>query len=361
MRVTFTAPLFAILLGGDVSHTRDLGQPRPQVPRRIHVDAMPAVELGRAVGSAEVFGHVAAATRVGQYIVVLDDRPGALLFFRFDGHLARRIQTTDQPQPGQFKQMTWMGRCAPDALFVLDASMKRITVLDTAGAYVRMFRPPAFAARWSCAEDGRMATLLLPGASTQRAGGRVQTEAPILLLNASGGETGVSRDISVGEGRFGGTVTTISMGKHALYVGRGDSAYVDVYDGNARPASAIRTGDLRRILMSKAEFEKIVRRQLGQTWPDSILKKVLATARPKFHPLYRDVKVAPDGTVWLTISAASDDSTVFRALSAKGSVLGDVRMPHVAQILEAGNDYLLTEYRSGDRAEHVALFRVTHK
>lgn len=358
MRATIIATIGAVcLLSGASGETHEATH-HVQPGRRVRVNPTPILEIGSPIDGRGVLGNVTAAVLLGRNLVVMDDARRRIVSYAPNGQPLRSIEQADRPQYGQFKQMTWMGRCAPNNLFVLDASMKRVTVLDTAMKPLRVFRPPAFAARWSCSEQAGIATLLLPGAGVRRTGGQVETRAPIVFLDAQGRVVSSSEDISAGDGLFAGVVTSIAMSTSRLYVGYGDSTLVDILDRNAKRTGVLRIGALRHREMTDAEFTKIVRRQLGASWPDSIVKRVLGLPRPRLHPLYRDVKASPDGTVWLTVSRASEDSTTFRALSSTGVLIGEVRLPHVAQILEAGDDYLVTKYTAKDGHERVALFHV---
>lgn len=345
-----------LLLGAPLESPVVKAQTATGRPQRLN--PTPVLEIGAPTKDHASLGKVTAATLMGPQLVVMDGGRNRILSYDLGGHLIRLIEQGAPAHMAPFKQFTWMGRCARNELFVVDATMRRVTVLDTALRLLRAFRPPAFAARWSCSEQGGMAVLLLPGAGEARADGRPATRAPIYLLSAAGRVLSTTEELPVGEGLFAGTVTSIATANRRLYVGYGNAESIEVRDGHGQRIGVLPTGALANREMTGAEFDKIVRRQLGTSWPDSVVRQVLRMARPRLHPLFRDVKASPNGTLWITVSRASDDATTFRALSPQGAQLGHVRLPHVGEILEAGDDYLLTKYRAADGNERVVLWRI---
>lgn len=303
---------------------------------------------------------LSGAVRLGRYVVVLRKKPTSLTFFSVGGDSVRVIVPSDRQRNGQPKSITWIGRCARDELYVLDASAKRMLVLDAEGRYLRAFRIPSFAAQWTCTEGG-LATMLVPGVGSPPSSAATRLHSLILLLDGNGDERGTIEGVAAGEPRFAGVATTIAMSRGKVFVGTADTTIITVYDTLGRRNGVLQLGKMPRRPMSADAFERIIRRQFGSTWPDSIVRKVQATPRPAFHPLFRDLRASPNGTLWLTLSAASDDTTRWRAFSVGGRVVGDAVLPYSARILEAGDDYLLIGRQMPAGEELVRWYRLDRR
>jgi hypothetical protein len=323
------------------------------------VELVPVVDIAGVTATGEpVLKWALSATRLRDRIIVVDEVAEKLLFFDLGGHLVRAVEHSRGTQPGELHLPSWVGRCASGQLFVFDDNLSRITIFDSSAKFVRYFRPPPFTQRISCSERGNLATMAIPARKPYTIWTLEPGFAPIQFFDTTGHYTSILPQIAAGEARPAGRTTSIAMSNDRLYVGTADSGVVDVYDLSARRIGTLDAG-IRPRLMTRAEYESIVRRQLSRrAVPDSVQRAVLEAPMPTHHPSYQDLHAAPDGTLWITISAASDDATTLRALTANGRIVGDVRVAHQMHVLDVGDDYLIGEYRSPTGMEHVAVYSV---
>lgn len=328
---------------------------------RSGVQLTPMVDIAGVTASGEpLLKWALSATRLNDRIIVVDELAERLLYFDLRGHLVHAVEHSKGSQGGDIHLPSWVGRCAPGYVFVFDDNLNRISIFDSSAKFVRFFRPPPFTQRMSCSERGVFASMAIPARKPYRIWTLERGFAPIQLFDTSGTYTAALPRTEAGEPRPAGRATSIAMSNDRLYVGTADSASVDVYDPSARRIGTL-DADIRPRVMTRAEYEAIIMRQLSRrSVPDTIRRLVLDAPMPMYHPPYQDVHSAPDGTLWLSISSASDDATTLRVLTAKGRLLGDVHVPHVMQVLDVGADYLIGEYRSPTGIEHVAVYTIRY-
>jgi hypothetical protein len=97
--------------------------------------------IGSADGEHDAFMYVRAATQLSSgNVAILDMGVPGIRFYGVDGSHVRTIGQRGEG-PGDFSVPASMAKGAGDTLIVADATQRRITVLDSAGRYIRSLGP----------------------------------------------------------------------------------------------------------------------------------------------------------------------------------------------------------------------------
>lgn len=101
-------------------------------------DSTPRVEIGRASGSEPMLlNDVRAAGRLRDgRLVVANSGSRELRYFAPDGNWLTTVGG-DGEGPGEFRSVSFLAVLAGDSVLVYDRSLQRVTVLDSAGGFVK--------------------------------------------------------------------------------------------------------------------------------------------------------------------------------------------------------------------------------
>ena len=326
------------------------------------LDSIPFFDVGGTVGSRDpVLLSAAAAVRMDSTIVVADSRASALRFFAQDGRLVRTAGRVGGG-PGEFRKLSWLGKCNGDTLFAADAGLHRITVFGPSGSRAREFRIPTGVTHLRCSRTGTIAAFLGPrrSAKPSLSGNDWRLYGPLLLLNSVGDTIFSFGSILLGENRPLGVVTYLSLSDDRVYIGTGESSFVDVFSRNGRQLASLPVGTTRRPI-TQADFERAVDWMVSAVKGSSEQRRLLlALNRPQFAPAYGNFVASPSGGLWILVSEIWDTLSTYRVLSEDGVVLGDVTFRKPTRILEIGDDYVVTSYVDSNGEPHVAAYRVSH-
>lgn len=321
------------------------------------------LELAGDTARGYVFGRVAAAVRTADgYAVAGADDPGIALFDhrgQFLRHVGRRGKG-----PGEFTDLSWVGQCASDSLFVWDRQEYRISVFSGNGAFVRQFRVPINAANLECARGGAIGILLFPrrGNPPDPSGRTPIDTVSIRFIDQRGDSLGAIAGIPFGEGRVFGRITTFASRGPDVLVGTAEGPWLDRYDTKGRRLGRVRL-PLEKRPTSRAAHERVIDMMLARmNGPrrDQQRAALLAMAIPDAYPPYRDLRISPNGVAWVTTGSPEDGdtTTTITGVSMEGRVLTSATLPLAARLLEAGNDYLIMRYESAEGEPRVGVFRV---
>lgn len=334
-----------------------LDQP-PYNPPLVTIDAQPLVDIGGlANDGTPIIKWALSAVRAGNRIVVVDQGSHFLLLFDMAGHLVRAIRNGGS-KPGNFDLLSWVGRCGDKTVSVFDDYLARVTEFDLSGSYIRHFRAPPFTQRVACSPGGTYAFMSIPTRRPYRSWTLEQASAPIQMVDSAGEYMNSVPAVASSEARPAGRRTSIALSSDRMFVGTAETRNVMTFDLKANRSSNVDVATQPRP-MTRTAYEVIVTDQLSRAVvTDSIRAIALQAPIPKYHPFYEDVHATADGALWVTISARSDSVTTLRVIDASGHIIGDVRLPHLANVLDVSDDYVLAEYRSPVGLEHVALYQV---
>ena len=112
------------------------------------LDPRPELDVaGEAPGRELRVESVAGAVRFSNGVLVMGERTGGMVrFLAPSGEVVRSVGGLGT-RPGAFRSISWLGKCAADSVWVWDFTLQRMTVLDTAGRAVQIYRIPAEPAR----------------------------------------------------------------------------------------------------------------------------------------------------------------------------------------------------------------------
>jgi hypothetical protein len=352
--------LTALLLAAACSQSaREAGS----IPEWV-VDSIPELDVAStASGERVLFEHPGGATRLTRGTIAIGDRTGsAVIIVDLLGNEVHRVGRRGMG-PGEFQSVNWIGQCRSDSVFVWDAPLGRITVIDSSGSAVRQYDVP-HAFDIACNHMGTLALLTwLPGPPIMVNG--VAKQAGTLMIENDRGETvqtlgtvplfeGMTQPLS--------PTTSLAVSGAFVYVGTQDSAFVDAYPIDGRVAIALPVQTTRR-LPSRAQFEYAVDALLSWT-PQADIRQQVRTQMlaeipmPDLLPPYADVITDADGGLWVQTSFPGEGLTQLRLISPSGEVVANITLPHDVHVFEIGSDYVLGSYEDLLGEPHVVLYRL---
>lgn len=335
---------------------------------RWSIDPQPVLTLGGkdAHGVPIVALPSGATRRADGSFVVADGTAPALRFFDSRGRLAASVGRAGSG-PGEFRVISWLGRCGGDSLVVYDLFQRRFSVFDAAGRFARQFAAPGDAAVISCAPDGTLAVLGGAGNTPhadRRVRGRVSVLAPTGDVRQTVTDVPFYEMATVGGVPLPhplGPVTAVALTRDRLYVGTGADAAVDVYDRTARRIATHQLpGEVRRPTAAHrdaavAEFVRFT--------TDAGMRRAMEAQLTKLPtrealPPYSALLVDPAGYLWVHRSLPGDASSRFTVLTPDGPPAAEVHVPAFVRVFEVGSDYVLGVQEDDDGESQVVVWRL---
>jgi len=345
------------------------------------------VDIGREDGAeGQDLFRVAAALRLADgRIVVADGGSSELRFFDAAGTFLRRAGRSGEG-PGEFRAPSWLANPVPDSIFVFDRALVRVSVFDTAGAFVRDFPfgdPGNGASPVGRLRDGsflgRPVISLGAGPNDLIPQGRQQPDIMMARFDPTGSVIdtlgifpGPERVINI-EGS-GATITSISVmtpmfGRTPDYEIVGDDLWVG---DQAAPEIRVYGADgaLRRILRTGARPEPVTEAlreakagRMAETVPAEARvdyrARLLAVASEGTVPPYDELIASRTGEIWV---ADYDDGVRPRGrwtvYGPDGRALARIALPARFVPFDIGADWILGREPDELDIEHVRLYRV---
>ncbi len=326
----------------------------------IAVSASPVMDVSAAsdTGRGQI-GELVGATRLSGGQVVAADRGSSVLRFFSASGTPIRVVGRPGDGPGEYKDLVSIQQCGADTLYAWDRMHARLTVLDSAGAFIRQSRLPGDPLQISCDRAGRIAVLAItPLTSTASP---VYSGA-VLVVSTSGDSLGAVAPVVLGTNRPLGALTSIALVPGRLYVGTGDSARVDRFTADGRPDGGFALDVPRRHPTSAnydATIDRIVSSLREAAARAANRKRLMATPMPEYVPAYRTILPGPAGTLWVVISPKGDPATEIEAIRPDGTRLAHLRFPFDLDVYEVGTDYLLGAYLDAGDVQHLVSYRLT--
>ncbi len=357
-----------------------------QAPWR--VDAAPVLDVSSNGKSGTItFSRVSAATRLSNGIIVIGDADdNTLHFFSATGTPLKDVGRAGGG-PGEFRHVTWVGRCGGDSLHVWDMMQQRVSVFAPTGAYARQYAIPSDTTSratpfltLACSSRGVIAYQAQPGMPKTRPVVRdpahptreervIPTMADVFAATTTGqivrrlGERSGGAVYVIGGGGFPlplAATTYVAIAGDRIFVGTADSTSTVVAyapDGTpttlkldipARPTTAAQRSRAATAMASMAPSSL---RTLAE---DSLRVAPMPATLPPYSGLFGD----SDGVLWVELTVPGDLSTRLRAVDASGRTLGEVSLPPDVTVWEIGHDYLLGAYDDADDVPHLAMYRL---
>ncbi|HEX6940668.1 MAG TPA: hypothetical protein VF158_14725 [Longimicrobiales bacterium] len=285
------------------------------------VDSVPLLDIrGTVTPDSAAFLLAVAGVRLSNGVIAVADLyDAAIRFFDPEGRLIRKVGRRGDG-PTEFQNVTWLGRCAADSVFVWDASLFRLTVLDLAGRVGRATEIEGNPAMVRCSRGGTFGAFLGPRNVTRFGPERwaYRYAMQLWLLDARGDTIRSLGEMPIGELRPLGRVTQLALADDRVYVGTADSAYVDVFGLGGRRLASLALGIPARAPTSR-EYERaidaMVRPFPGRADRESIKRNLLDIPMPDLAPPYTGLFVDPAGTLWVETSAPGEPATQLLAIA----------------------------------------------
>jgi hypothetical protein len=336
----------------------------------LRVDSVPALDIaGSAPTGAVLFGRAAGATRLSSGVIVIADPDGPLIrYFDAKGAPIRSVGGRGAG-PGEFRSLSWMGRCHQDTLFVYFFGQQQMTVVAPNGTFTRRYEltgnPSAYV---ECSRNGHFGSLGRPETPRQPGDRPGVVRAAFVISDVRNAATGSIPDVPAFEFMANaglcypgplGPRARFALSHDRVFIGIGDS--VQMYGLDGRRMGLVRIGMPKRKpepVHQERGAELLADLMSNTTTRSTIKQMCLREPVPEFLPVYSALLTDPRGLLWAVVSNPGDRDTKLRALDTTGRVAGDIRLPMDATIFEIGEDYILAGYADARDEPHVALFRL---
>jgi hypothetical protein len=318
------------------------------------------VDIGGTAADTALLFPTSATRLTSGVIVVAEPYVSAIRYFSPDGELIRSVGAKGEG-PGEFQAPYWLQRCGTDSVFAWDGGQMRVTVLDSAGAVVRQLGVVKMPGSFDCSPAG----VFVGNGPTSS--GRVsihgRDRGPLMVWDRQGHVLGTFGDVPRSETRPLGKATAVAVSDSLIFVGTGDSAWVDVLDFKGRRVGGLVIGSAPRKPTSR-EYDLAIKYQASVFRAQSDREQSEAMLRqwfpdpPDVMPPYTHLFVDPDEVLWAVTSFPWDSATVLHAVTATGKQLDGVTLPRYIKVSEIGRGYVLGTYESEEGVPHVILYRI---
>jgi hypothetical protein len=326
-----------------------------------------------------MFEQAAGATRLSNGGIVVADRTGgSVRFFDETGRVVH-IAGRSGRGPGEFQLISWLGQCSPDTVFAFDFLLQRMSVIDRDGEIVRQYQvsttstPGAPPAVINCSRTGTFAMLGRPykREAPPLRSRFVRAPGVLVLADANGRVTRTLGMVPVtdmdtdGGGwapRPMGRLTSLAVTADRVYAGTADSAFVTVLTHQGMPLRSLAVGVPQREVTPR-HIERAVDAYAVYMSPgparEAVKRAFMKEPMPAFLPPYRALYTDPDDRLWVLISAPGDSTTMLRAISRDGAIIGDVQLSADATVFEVGRHHILAGVEDEDGEPHVMMYRLS--
>lgn len=311
-----------------------------EIPLRVADAPLTHIDGGRS----EVIEYLQDATRLASGVVVLVDQyASALHFFAPDGSYLRTTGSRGDG-PGEFGNPMWIDQCGVDSLFVWDYTKRAVVVTDTAGTFVREFRPAGAPHQVACGSPNAWLMLGIPSEFVQPGADGARPPADLWVADGTGAMVAALGEVPFGENRALGLLTRIAAGPGGLYVGTADSAWVDVYTPTGAESEGVGIGAPGRS-PTAAEYERAIEAMISVSPSPRARERARAQyseiPMPAATPPYRELLLDQDGLLWAVVSPAGAPSTDLRS-TERGEDRGlALSLPSGFEVLQLGSDFVL--------------------
>lgn len=362
----------------DSAGVRIVENPAPAPALNWHLHTEPTVQIGGAdVGESYELHSASDAARLSDgRIVIGNNGTQELRFFSADGVFLQSAGRRGEG-PGEFKSIWWMEVMAGDSLYVFDRHLRRLSVFDGGGGFVRSIRIKStsdFPLSWpvgvfsdrSMLSHGYAITGGVTPEGLQRFG------IPMYHLDADGmpvREVGVfsgaetyhkafDRGFALHEAVFPRT-THIVVGRDIFYVATGDTYEIQTFSPEGMLLTIVRR-DQRPAAVTSEHLRAERERRLANARPESRQHQSRIfdeTPKPQTFPAYHHIVVDDLRHVWVQEypmpGATAPRWSVF---NSAGALLGDVLVPPGARITHIGDDFLLGIWKNELDVELVRMY-----
>lgn len=344
---------------------------------RWQIDSTPLLDIGGDPADSMLqFASLAGGRLLSDSLFIVAERSDRTLRF-YDARGALRSKVGRKGGgPGEYESLSRLRR-AGDSLLVWDGSLRRVTLLDSAGRHGRSDHLDwAPEGRWA---DGRLLVSASSGVNSRMPIMAVRETLQVLRARADG-----TRDTLLGRwpGRETIAVTTpqivssiespyglrTSLRWHprGFWLGTGDAARIDRYDVDGRLAASVRWSPpvARTTAGEVSAWRDSVLRGYAQLPPElqeSFNKGAQLVEFPDARPAYRTFTVSAEGDLWVERMPhwrAGRAPSEWDVIDSTGRWLGAVTVPSAVVPLDIRRGVLLAQWEDPDGVPHIRLYAI---
>lgn len=345
----------------------------------IRADPRPLLDVSGTDASGTVLlGMPVGATRLASgEIAVADAALGGIRYFdrngRFDGQVGRMGDG-----PGEFRNLSWLGRCARDSLVVWDLGHQRLTTVTANRKVVGQRQFPSdrdpnapVPAYLACSQTGRFVYLGRPTQIGEQTTKRQfeRTTAPLVIAPTVETPGRIVDTVPVAEIAFAngswyprplGRTTQLAVAGDDVVLGTSDSGVVHILGENGQPVRSIKM-DVKPRAPNQVHLARAadqVTMYLTGPLRDGFRKTLLQLPPPRELPPYSAVLADATRNVWIVVSVPGDDSTRVHGFDSHGARIGELVLRADVTIHEISSDYLLGTYEDDVGEVHLVVYRI---
>ena len=344
------------------------------------VSGDPSLRIGVAAGHPEYeFHDVRDVRRLGDgRIVVANAGSRELRFYDTDGQFIRSVGR-EGSAPGEFRRIAGIYSIRGDSILVYDDGLRRMSVLDAGGGFVRSFHfePVAYELVWPegyLTDGSLLAGSSVPMSSRTTTGierGHVQLlrfDLDGQSIDSLGSFPGAERYVEImGDLRttIGGPFRRISRfvaREGGFWVGTGDSFELVGYSLDGRKDRIIRL-DRQNRAVTPADVERYLEIRLDGLDPQaapSIRRAIRESPFPETMPSYSQILVDEEDHVWVSeyVPPGEVGTTMWFIFAPGGEFLGVLELPGGLGVHQIGSDFVLGVHRDELGLEEVHLYQL---
>ncbi|MGQ0560673.1 MAG: hypothetical protein ACT443_02215 [Gemmatimonadota bacterium] len=355
--------------------------PLSSVPAGWRLCPNPEPVIGVVEGAPEyTFAHVGNATLLrDRTIVITDARVSEIRFFASNGRHLRTVGGKGRG-PGEYRGLADLVRTSKDTLLVSDWSLNRITILDSAGRYVRSITVERPVRLLAAIDD---TTLLIKSGWTDLPGSGLTRGTEFLsrisLRDGALRPVGsfpshevVMRRRSSGISMRGAPFarrTYAAGGDNRFYIGTSDRDEIRSYSSVGTPGAVI--GGTREIVpVPRGGARKFYKAMYPERDLDLYFRRGrvgYSDAAPPTMPAFDGLLLDSEGYLWVRRYAPPwvRGPSSWDVHDPQGRLLGTVKVPGgrtrgalQRDLLEVGSDYALVLLEDSLDVHHVAKYRL---
>lgn len=308
-------------------------------------------------------------------IVVANSGSGELRFYDASGTHVRTVGGQGGG-PGEFEMLSWIQIYGGDSLMAWDRRLRRGSVYDTAGGFLRSFVLPAeaFYIPIGVFPDGALLARETSQWMEVEFVDGVQRPSIGLALFSDDGEkledlpafpadefwTEVGPDHPHRWPRAFGYRTVSAVSDSLFWIGTGETFAIEGYTRDGRLVLRVRYSDYTPRSVVKTDLDR---------WVEETVAAMEAGMAEHMRPFFEDVEppaVLPpydrmladsEGNLWVQhYPKPDDDEHTWTVFAADGVLLGEVSVPRGFEILDVGKDYVLGRRLDDLDIEHIQLY-----
>lgn len=381
---------------GEYSRDADVHTERSETSStRLRVVEPHLLEIGEVSGEAPyLLNGVTSALRLSNGTFVIAN--GGTRELRFFDSSGRYLHTRGRAGggPGEYETLRGVWRIHGDSLLSYDGQLRRITILDPAGEYVRDRRVEFGAiSPIGALLDGTLVGHV-PGVREVRPEGFTREGIEIALLSET-----TTEPIRLEGEFFSGEIlpmvsdvdlpglgttrmywqrsvpfarsTFVAVGDDRVYIGTSDSYEIRVHRSDGGFQRVVRRANVPQIPVGDAlineEVEATIAGRPGTsrladvTDPIAIRENILSLPRVPTLPVFSGLIVTDTGDLWVReylptwVSEGSVEWTIF---DREGRMKGSVLVPRGVRVLQVGSDFILGLIEDDLEVEKVRLYGI---